>query len=95
MVTKVEFIMYYTLFLFAFGTIVTMIGQTTETGISDYYIPEPPSNPVEFIGYVMANIGFFFNIMTSNATFTVLGIAIFTPFLITMIWIILELIRGV
>ena len=62
--------------------------------------PQPPTIPpqptgLDYIGYLFGNMGYFFELMTMSSSFFVFGVVLLTPFIVTMLWAILELIRGV
>lgn len=62
--------------------------------------PPPPTIPPEptildYIVYPIQNIGYFFVLMTVSTDFLMFGSLILTPFIIALVWIILELVRGV
>jgi hypothetical protein len=44
---------------------------------------------------VLSNIGVFFQLMQVSSTYAMLGTVLFTPLLISMIWLVLSLLRGV
>lgn len=95
MITKIEFILFYSIFLMFVIQISSMAGATIIKNA-----PPPPTIPPEptvldYIVYPIKNIGYFFKLMTVSTDFLLLGSVLFTPFLITLIWIIIELVRGV
>jgi hypothetical protein len=94
-ISKVEFILYYSIFLFTVIQLTAMAGSNVIINA-----PTPPTIPPEPTAwdlaiYPIANIGYFFTLMIVNSTFTLFGIMILTPFTIAMIWAVLELLRGV
>jgi hypothetical protein len=107
MVTKIQFIMGYSLFLFFLMQISAMAGESIVSGIEAPSVPTSPTTPtqggfwgfwdglVNIIGYIFSNIGYFFKLMGASTTFGIFGAVVLTPFVITLVWIILELIRGV
>jgi hypothetical protein len=107
MVTKLQFLLFYTIFLFFITQISAMAGESIVSGIPPPNVPSQPSGSygggiVGFfdsigylIRYIFTNIGYFFTLMRASTTFALFGAVILTPFVIVLIWIILELIRGV
>ncbi|MFQ6118302.1 MAG: hypothetical protein ACE5KE_00280 [Methanosarcinales archaeon] len=59
-------------------------------------VPSPPTafDPISTLIYVVASIFFFFQLMTVDAGILWLGIIIFSPALIMLLYILLRLIRG-
>jgi hypothetical protein len=95
MITKLEFILFYALFLFFITQISAMAGASILKNA-----PPPPTIPpeptiVDYIVYPIQNIGYFFRLMLVSSDFALFGTLILVPFLIALVWIILELVRGV
>jgi hypothetical protein len=94
-ITKLEFILYYTIVLFFIMQITSMAGASLVSGVNAPTPPDPPHGALDTIGWVVGNIGYFFQLMGTSTTFTLFGTLILTPFLIVLIWIVIEIIRGV
>lgn len=106
MVTSLQFILFYTIFLFFIIQISAMAGQSLVTGVSPPTVPSPPTTPARggfwgfwdgitgIIGYLLTNIVYFFQLMGSSSSFAMFGAVILAPFMIALVWIVLELIRG-
>jgi hypothetical protein len=66
-------------------------------------INNPPSTPVlptqptgiDVITYLINNIAYFFTLMTISSSYALLGTIILVPYVISMGWCLLEIIRGV
>lgn len=107
MVTKIQFILTYSIFLFFIIQISGMAGETIVSGIDPPDIPKEPTSPdrggfwgfwdsiVGIIRYIYGNIAYFFKMMGASTTFGLFGAVILTPFVITLIFVIIELIRGI
>ena len=107
MVTKIQFIMGYSIFLFFLMQLSSMAGQAIVSGISPPDVPSKPTFPnqtgivgflntvLDMIQYLFHNIGYFFKLMGASTTFGIFGAVVLTPFTIVLVWIILELIRGI
>jgi hypothetical protein len=93
--SKLNFILFYTVFLFFITNISALAGQSILQNA-----PQPPTIPsaptaLDYILYPIFNIVYFFQLMGVSSVFLAFGALILTPFIITMLWAILELIRGV
>jgi len=88
MLTKLEFILFYSFFLFFVMQISAMAGTSIVSGIA------PPKAPTGIGDAVLSNFGYFFKMMTVSTTFGIFGTLILTPLVIGLIWIIIETIRG-
>lgn len=95
MITKLEFIIFYSIFLFFTIQISSMAGAYILSGVSSPTAPTKPSGIIDSIGWVVSNIGYFFKMMTVSTEFALFGAVVLTPFLIALIWIVIEVIRGV
>ncbi|MEO0090851.1 MAG: hypothetical protein ABIK75_07105 [candidate division WOR-3 bacterium] len=94
MITKLEFILFYSLFLSFIIQISSMAGATIVKNA-----PPPPTIPpeptiIDYIVYPFLNLGYFFRLMSVSTDFLLLGALLFTPFLIALIYTILEFVRG-
>jgi hypothetical protein len=106
MVTSLQFILFYTIFLFFIIQLSAMAGQSLVSGVNAPTAPSPPTTPARggfwgfwdgifgIIGYLFTNIVYFFQLMGSSSSFTVFGAIILAPFMIALVWIVLQLIRG-
>lgn len=105
MVTKIQFLLFYSIFLFFLMQISVMAGESIVSGINAPIPPKPPSagggegiigffdSIISIMAYVFRNIAYFFSLMNANSTFRIFGAVVLTPFVIVLIWIILELIK--
>lgn len=94
MVTKLEFILFYSLFL---GFVVQMSALAGANIVKD--APPPPTIPpeptiIDYIVYPIKNIGYFFRLMAVSSDFLLFGALLLSPFLVGLIWTIIELVRG-
>jgi len=95
MMTKLQFIYFYTVFLMFVIQISAMAGTTIVSNA-----PPPPTIPpqptaLDYITWPFLNIGYFFQLMLVSSTYFIFGTLILTPILIALIFIILEWARGV
>ena len=88
MLTKLEFILFYSFFLFFMMQISAMAGQSIISGI------EKPRVPTGIADTVISNFGYFFKMMGVSTGFGIFGTLILTPMLIGLIIIVIEIIRG-
>ena len=95
-----QFLMTYSVFLFFF---MAMLGLGAGSYIADGYNatapvtpPEPSSDPLGTLLYVVENIGLFFGLMVLNPLSPIgfLGWIITMPAIIVLIYIVIKLIRG-
>lgn len=94
MITKLEFMIFLSTFLFFIIPISNMMGTNLIKNA-----PTPPTIPPEptvwnYITYPFENLGYFFRIMSISTEFQILGL-ITSVFIIALIWCIIELVRGV
>jgi hypothetical protein len=106
MVTRLEFILTYSIFLFFLMQISGMLGQSIISGVDPPSVPSAPVAPEKtgfwgfwdgitgIFGYLFTNIAYFFKMMGASSGFALFGAVILAPFLIGLIWIIIEMIRG-
>lgn len=104
--TRLQFILGYSIFLFFVMQLSAMAGQTIISGITPPSVPSAPNTPgktgfwgfwdglIDVVAYIFGNIGYFFKLMGASTTFGMFGTVILTPFVIGLIWIIIEVIRG-
>ena len=95
--TKVFFIIGITMFFLFIVQISAMWGTTilNNTNNLSFTAPAPPSNILDALGYIVANFGIFFTIMSVSSGFLIFGSVIVIAYVIGMFWAVLELIRGV
>ena len=86
--SKIQFILFYTTFLFFLMQLSGMAGQNIISGLS------PPDPPTGIADAVFTNFGYFFKMMRTSSSFAIFGAIVLTPFFVTLIFIILELLRG-
>jgi len=97
MVSKLQFIFTTTVFFLFIIQMSAILG----VDIISSQIPSsitPPSAPnsiIDIFGYIVSNFGIFFQLMTVSSTFLIFGSVILTAYVISMIWVILELVRGI
>ena len=95
--TSEKFLFSYSVFLF-FITFMISLGFSGFGGnISGLIAPSIPTNNVDFftfLFFVFDNIVFFFTLMTVDTGIAFLGIVLFSPAIILLIYILLKLIRG-
>jgi len=92
---KLDFILFYSMFLFFIVQIGSMAGINIVKNA-----PAPPSLPpkptvLDYLVYPFQNIGYFFSLMRVSSDYLLFGSLILVPYIITLIWIIIELVRGV
>ena len=95
MITKLEFLLFYSLFMFFIVTIGGMAGATIVKNA-----PPPPTIPSEptlldYLVWWVSNIGYFFKLMTVSSDYLLFGSLILAPFLVALIYIIVEVVRGI
>jgi NADH:ubiquinone oxidoreductase subunit 6 (subunit J) len=87
-ITGLQFILFYSIFLFFFMQISSMAGQDIIKGVS------PPNPPTGIADALFTNFSYFFKLMSISSSFAILGAIILTPFIIGLIFVILQLARG-
>jgi hypothetical protein len=92
-ITSLQFILFYSLFLFLVIQITGLMGENVISGVNPPSLPQQPTF-LNYLAYPFENIGFFFKLMGASSSFAILGTIILTPFAIGIIWIILQLVRG-
>lgn len=95
MITKLEFILFYSLFL---GFVVQLSSMAGAAIIKN--APPPPTIPPEptvldYIVYPILNLGYFFRLMGVSTDFMLFGTLVLTPLIVGLIYLIIELVRGV
>jgi len=94
-ITKVEFFVFYTMFLFAIIQITAMMGSDIITNAPT--VPTIPAVPTawDYLSYPFENIAYFFTLAALRSSFAIFGAIIITPFAIGVIWAVIELVRGI
>lgn len=92
--TKLQFIYFYAVFLFFVVEIGALMGVSI---VKD--APSPPTIPPQptvwdYLTWPIANIGYFFQLMLVSSDFFLFGALVLTPFIIGLIWIAIETMRG-
>jgi len=92
--SKYTILLGYTTFLFFVIQISAMAGATLIKNA-----PSPPAAPstpgaLELLSFILNNIVFFFNLMAISTDFLIFGAVVLTPFIIFLLWIIIELIAD-
>ena len=92
---KIDFILFYSMFLF----FIVQIGSMAGINIVEN-APSPPSLPpqptaFDYLIYPFQNIGYFFDLMRVSTNYCLFGSLILVPYIITLIWIIIEFVRGI
>lgn len=95
--SKVWFILASTIFVLFLIQVGAMIGASIVTGGgTSITTPTAPSaDPISNAIWVVQNIGFFFTLMTVDSSFLIFGSVIILGYVISMIWAVIEVIRGV
>lgn len=89
MLTKLEFILFYSFFLFFLMQISAMAGTSIVSGI------ENPRAPTGIGDALITNFGYFFKLMRVSTGFAIFGTLILTPMLIGLIWVIIEAVTRI
>ncbi len=92
---KLSFILFYSTFLFFIMQISAMAGADIVQNAPTTPTMSGTPNVVTYLVWVFANMGYFFSLMAVSSEFFLFGVFILTPFIIGMVWTILELARGV
>jgi hypothetical protein len=95
MLTKLQFIYFYALFLFFVIQIGSMAGYTIVKNAPPAPTIPPEPTILDYITYPIANIGYFFKLMMTSSDYFLFGALILTPFIVAMLWVILEFVRGI
>ncbi len=93
--SKLEFILFYSTFLFFIMQLSAMAGYTVISNAPP--TPELSGTPsvLDSLIWVFANLGYFFALMTVSTEFFLFGVMILTPFVVGVVWMLLELARGI
>jgi len=95
-----KFIFMYACFVFM---LVYLVNQSAVSGIMigiNQTVTPPTCDVsgwdalVDAVICVFNNLSFFFSLMSISTSYAILGTLIFTPLLITLVWVILKMIRG-
>lgn len=88
----VGFIWRYTIFIFTLIQVSALIGGSLIGNAPP--APTIPSSPgiLDLLGWVVGNVGYFLVLMTVSTDFAILGAVVFAPGIITLAYILMELI---
>jgi hypothetical protein len=95
MLTKLQFVYFYALFLFFVIQIGSMAGYTIVKNAPSAPTIPPEPTVVDYITYPIKNIGYFFKLMMTSSDYFLFGTLILMPLIIAMLYAILEFIRGI
>lgn len=95
MITKLQFLLFYSVFLFFVMQISAMAGVSLIKGLETPTPPSQPSGIIDALGWVVGNIGYFFKLFRVSTEFALFGTLILIPFFVVLIAVIIEWIRGV
>jgi hypothetical protein len=95
MITKEQILLAYTIFLFTVIQLSALAGTILVGNVPGVTAPSPPSSLLDIFGvirWIGANIVFFFDLMKVSTNYTAFGLIIITPFMILLIYIVIDLI---
>jgi hypothetical protein len=95
-ITVIEkFIYTYALFLIYFTFMISLGAGTLglRVGLEPPTIPEEPS-VWDYVAYPIKNVGFFFRLMMADVGIGILGLLVYAPAIIILIYAVLRLLRG-
>jgi hypothetical protein len=95
MITKEQILLAYTIFLFTVIQLSALAGTTLVGNVPGVTVPSPPGSLLDIFGvirWVGANIVFFFDLMKVSTSYTAFGLIVITPFIILLIYIVIDLI---
>ena len=88
-------LLFYSVFLLFVASISVPAGVAIVTvGGNPSNIPIPSFNPLDVLGSVASIFNFFVAFLSTNTTFQLLSVVLVTPFLILLLYGLLQLIRG-
>jgi hypothetical protein len=94
--TKEQILLAYTIFLFAVIQLSALAGTTLVGNVpGEVTPPSPPGSLLDIfgvLGWIKDNILFFFDLMRVSTSYRVFGTLIIAPFVILLIYIIIDLI---
>jgi hypothetical protein len=95
MLTKEQILLAYTIFLFAVIQLSALAGTTLVGNVPEVSPPSPPGSLLDIfgvLGWIKDNILFFFDLMRISTNYRIFGAMIITPFVILLVYIIIDLI---
>jgi hypothetical protein len=95
MITKEQILLAYSIFLFTVIQLSAMAGSTLVGNVPGVKPPSPPGalwDVPGVISWIGGNIVFFFDLMQVNSSYTAFGAIVITPFMILLIYIVIDLI---
>jgi len=92
MITKIEFVFFYTLFLLFVIYISGMAGRTIFA--SNPAFENVPTDAATILN-PLANFGFWISLLTISTEYQILFTLVMLPMIVTLVWILIELARGV
>jgi hypothetical protein len=95
MITKEQILLAYSIFLFTVVQLSAMAGSTLVGNVPGITPPSPPGSLLDIFGvisWIGGNILFFFDMMKVSTSYTAFGAIIITPFVILLIYIVIDLI---
>lgn len=88
-------LLFYSVFLLFIAFLGTLAGVSIVTVSGNpNNIPIPTFNPLDFLGSLISGINFFIAFLSTNSAFQLISIIFITPFIILLLFAILQLIRG-
>lgn len=95
MITKEQILFAYVIFLFAVIQLSALAGSTLVGNVPGVTPPSPPGSLWDIfglVGWIGGNIVFFFDLMRVSTHYTAFGAIILTPFVILLIYIIIDMV---
>ena len=95
MLTKEQILFVYVVFLFTVIQLSALAGTTLVGNVPTVTPPSPPGSLWDIFGairWIGANMLFFFDLMKVNTTYTAFGLIIIVPFVVLLIYIVLDLV---
>jgi len=96
-VFELRFIFAYSVLIFFIVEIIALGYEGFGGNIGDLQTPTIPTEPniLDLIGFVLGNLGFFFSLMAIDTGILWLGIILFSPAIVTFIYILVKLIISI
>ena len=92
MITKLEFILFYTLFVLFIAQISGMAGQSLLKDVPAF--KNVPTDATSLLN-PLTNMQFWLGMLTVNSDYQIIFTLILLPLIIGLVWSIIELVRGV
>lgn len=89
---KLEFIVFYTLFILVVIQLSGMAGQTIFSDSPEF--SDVPTDTVSILN-PLDNFGFWVGLLSISTEYQIVFTLVITPFIIGIVWILVELARGV